>query len=109
MSMPLFGWSPVHQQTLFAITSEYKLSYSDITPAEKRQYASPISRSPVGPVGQFRPGSRGGWLPRASSARAMRGWGPWNPNAIRVSSRILVFVDSIRLWERPWSRLASIA
>ena len=42
-------------------------------------------------------------------ARAMRGSGPWNPNAILVSSRILVFVDSMSPWERPCSRLASIA
>ena len=39
----------------------------------------------------------------------MRGWGPWKPNAIRVSNRILVLVDSISPWDRPWSRLASIA
>ena len=68
-----------------------------------------ISRSPVVSVGHFRPGSRGGWLPRASRARAIKGWGPWNPNAIRVSNRILVLVDSISPWDRPCSRLASIA
>ncbi len=69
----------------------------------------PLCRSPAVSVGQFRPGSCGGWLPRASSARAMRGWGPWNPKAIRVSRRILVLVDSISPWERPCSRWASMA
>jgi hypothetical protein len=40
-------------------------------------------------------------------ARAMSASGEWNPNAIRVSSRILVFVDSISPWDRQWSRAAS--
>ncbi len=31
-------------------------------------------------------------------ARAMSGWWPWNPNAMRVRSRILVLVDSTRPW-----------
>ena len=39
----------------------------------------------------------------------MRGWGPWNPKAILVSNRILVLVDSMSPWDRPWSRLASIS
>ena len=39
----------------------------------------------------------------------MRGSGPWNPNAIRVRSRILVLVDSMSPWERPCSRLALMA
>ncbi|COX94631.1 Uncharacterised protein [Mycobacterium tuberculosis] len=42
-------------------------------------------------------------------ARAMRACGERNPNAIRVSRRILVLVDSIRPWDRPWSRAASMA
>ena len=42
-------------------------------------------------------------------ARAMRGWGPWKPKATRVMRRILVLVDSIRAFERPLSRAASIA
>ena len=32
----------------------------------------------------------------------MRGWGPWNLYAIRVSNRILVLVDSMSPWDRPW-------
>ena len=39
----------------------------------------------------------------------MRGCGAWNPNAMRARSRILVLVDSMSPWERPWSRLASMA
>ena len=50
-----------------------------------------------------------GVMPRASIARATRGWYPWNPNAMRVRSRILVFVDSMRPWDRPVSSAASIA
>ena len=42
-------------------------------------------------------------------ARAMSASGERNPNAIRVRSRILVLVDSISPWERPWSRAASMA
>ena len=37
--------------------------------------------------------------PRASSARAMSGWWPWNPKAMRVSNRILVLVDSTSVLE----------
>ena len=68
-----------------------------------------ISRSPVVSVGHVRPGRRGGCDPRASIASATSGWYPWNPNAMRVRSRILVFVDSIRPCERPVSSAASIA
>ena len=46
-------------------------------------------------AGQARPGG-GRWPPRASMASAMSALGERNPNASRVSSRILVFVDSIR-------------
>src|SRR6476646_10587925 len=42
-------------------------------------------------------------------ASAMSASGERNPNAIRVSSRILVLVDSISPWDRPWSRAASMA
>ena len=42
-------------------------------------------------------------------ARAMRGWGPWKPNAIRVMRRILVLVDSIRALDSPVSLEASMA
>ena len=35
--------------------------------------------------------------------------GERNPNAMRVRSRILVLVESISPWERPWSRAASMA
>jgi hypothetical protein len=42
-------------------------------------------------------------------ARAMRGSGPWNPNATRVMSRILVLVDSISALDSPESNAASIA
>jgi len=42
-------------------------------------------------------------------ARAMSGWWPWNPNAIRVSNRILVLVDSIKPCDRRCSRVASMA
>ena len=42
-------------------------------------------------------------------ARAMRASGERNPNAMRVRSRILVLVDSISPWDRPWSRAASMA
>ena len=45
--------------------------------------------------GQARPGSAGRWPPRASMARAMSAPAEWKPNAMRVNSRILVFVDSI--------------
>ena len=44
-----------------------------------------------------------------SIASATSGWYPWNPNAMRVRSRILVFVDSTSPWERPVSSAASIA
>jgi hypothetical protein len=54
-------------------------------------------------------GERGGWLPRLSMARAMRGSGPWNPKATRVMSRILVLVDSTRAFDRPESKAASMA
>jgi len=33
-------------------------------------------------------------------AIAMRAWGERNPNAIRVISRILVFIDSIKAFDR---------
>ena len=68
-----------------------------------------ISRSPVVSVGQSRPGRRGGCEPRASIARATSGSYPWNPNAMRVRSLILVFVDSTSPWERPVSSATSIA
>ena len=42
-------------------------------------------------------------------ASAMTGSGPWKPNATRVSSRILVLVDSMSALDRPHSRVASIA
>ena len=42
-------------------------------------------------------------------ASATSGWCPWNPNAMRVSSRILVLVDSTSAWERPVSSAASMA
>ena len=42
-------------------------------------------------------------------ASATRGSGPWKPKATRVSSRILVLVDSMSALERPESRVASIA
>ena len=42
-------------------------------------------------------------------ASAMSASGERNPNAIRVSRRILVLVDSISPWDRPWSRAASMA
>jgi len=42
-------------------------------------------------------------------ARAMRASGERNPNAIRVSSRILVLVDSISPCDRPCSGAASMA
>jgi hypothetical protein len=45
----------------------------------------------------------------ASIASATSGSCPWNPNAMRVRSRIFVFVDSMRPWERPLSSAASIA
>ncbi len=63
-----------------------------------------LRRSSAGSVGQVRPGRAGGWFPSASRARAMRGSGPWKPNAIRVRRRILVLVDSIRALESPESR-----
>ena len=36
---------------------------------------------------------------------AMSASGERNPNAMRVSSRILVLTDSIRALDRPWSRV----
>ena len=41
-------------------------------------------------------------------ARAMRASAEWNPNATRVSSRILVLVDSMSPLDRPWSSVALI-
>ena len=55
-----------------------------------RAPSPPICDSPAVCVGGFRFGRCGGSLPRARSARAMRGSGPWNPNWIRVGNRILV-------------------
>src|SRR5664279_3901569 len=55
-----------------------------------------------------RPGRLGRWPPRLSMARAIRASGERKPNAIRVSSRILVLTDSIKALDSPWSRLAWI-
>jgi hypothetical protein len=45
-----------------------------------------------------------GWACEGDEASAL-----WNPNATRVMSRILVLVDSIRAFDRPESKAASIA
>jgi hypothetical protein len=57
-------------------------------------------------VGQARPGSGGHSPPSASMARLISASGEWNPNAIRVSSRSLVLIDSTSPLDRPYSRLA---
>ena len=60
-------------------------------------------------MGQARPGSVGRSPPRASMASAMSASAEWNPNAIRVISRILVFIDSMRPLDKPWRIVATIA
>ncbi len=67
-----------------------------------------FSGSPDVPVGQFRPGRAGRWPPRLSMSRAMRAGMDRNPNAMRVMSRILVFTDSMRPLDRPFSMAARI-
>ena len=49
------------------------------------------------------------WPPRLSMARAMSASGDLKPNAMRVMSLILVFIDSTRPLERPCSIQARIA
>ena len=46
---------------------------------------------------------RAGWAVPAEGEHRQRdeGFGKRNPNAIRVSSRILVLTDSMRPWDRP--------
>src|SRR6266542_4453567 len=51
--------------------------------------------------GQPRPGSGGHSPPTLSIASAISAWGERNPNATRVSRRILVLVDSTRALDSP--------
>jgi len=57
----------------------------------------------------WRPGSSGQTPPTASIAMAMSASGERKPNATRVRTRILVFVDSTSAFEVPERRDASIA
>ena len=59
--------------------------------------------------GRSLPGSSGQTPPTASMTMAMSASGDRKPNATRVSTRILVFVDSTSAFEVPERRDASIA
>src|SRR6266536_3584798 len=56
-----------------------------------------------------RPGSGGHRPPRASMARPMRACGSWNPNAMRVIRRSLVFTDSTSALDSRCSTPTSMA
>ncbi len=61
------------------------------------------------PVGHVRPGKAGRLPPRLSMARAMSASGDAKPKAMRVMSRIIVLMDSIRPPASPCSMEAGIA
>ena len=83
-------------------------SHVVIGEARTARDSEPICRSPVGSMSQVWPGSCGGSC-EGEECKGDEGSGAVEPERDSVSSRILVLDDSMSPWDRPCSRLASMA